>query len=63
MFIINKIAVGFVVPDEIELAEKFRSDHPDWYEECISNCICFRKEDNVSYGIHRDDETAQPDVL
>ena len=62
MFIRNKTSIGFTVPEEIYLAEKFRYDHPDWKEESIASYICFGKEVTNTYGVYRDDESDQQNM-
>ena len=44
MIITNKVVVTFPVPEEYELAEKFKTQHPDWVEIVSSVAIGFKKE-------------------
>ena len=48
MIITNKVIVTFPVPEEYELAEKFKAQHSDWVEIISSCAIGFKKEDTYA---------------
>lgn len=48
MIITNKTIVSFVIPEEYELAEKFKAQHPNWVEIVTSVAIGYKKEDTYA---------------
>ena len=56
MIITNKTIISFAIPEEYELAEKFKAQHPDWVE-IISSCVIgFKKEDTYAIDMREDSE-------
>ncbi len=56
MIITNKTIISFAIPEEYELAEKFKAQHPDWAEIVTSIAIGYKKEEVYATHLQEDSE-------
>ena len=48
MIITTKTAISFKVPEEYQLAYKFKAQHPDWVESATTEFICYKKSNTYA---------------
>ena len=56
MLITNKTVISFKIPDEYQLLERFKAQHPDWIESVTTQYVGYVKQETYAVETRPDSD-------